>query len=274
MKSKKINDKKNRIYSQTKTSSLIVYGISDRGRVRPTNEDSIYIDSDGRFILLADGIGGHVRGAEASETVIKIFCDHFEPDILSELLKNDDITDTTGNVPEEISRYKSLIFSATKKSNSFLNQKNKELNNQRGMGTTIVGLIFINSIKHLVWFHIGDSRLYRWRNNELSCLTEDHSAYFEWKKAGKIGRPPKSNIITRAIGPVSHVMPDIKWESWKQNDSYILCSDGLTNMVTDEQIEDTLLDESNPEFISKKLLNTANNKGGKDNISVISICLN
>ena len=105
-------------------------------------------------------------------------------------------------------------------------------------GTTVVGLVLVSD-SHVLWFHVGDSRLYRWRDSELKQLTTDHSVYAEWKSAGGIGTAPAKNLLTRVIGINPGVDADIEYDKREKDDIFILCSDGLSDMITDEQIEET-----------------------------------
>ena len=122
---------------------------------------------------------------------------------------------------------------------------------------------------HIVWFHVGDSRLYRLRDTELKCLTIDHSAYNQWVHNGKNGQEPGKNIVTRAVGPRDGVIPDIKLGKCQKDDIYLLCSDGLNDMIADQQISNVLNSGKDVETMAKELIDLAINAGGHDNISVI-----
>ncbi|MFH1982935.1 MAG: protein phosphatase 2C domain-containing protein [Pseudomonadota bacterium] len=240
-------------------------GISDPGRKRAENEDTIHLDEVGGFVLLADGMGGHERGAEASRTAVDVIKRFFDPEVIkSELM---DITDGCG-LPAEISCQLSLIDSAVNKANDTVFQLNQEKGLTRYMGTTVVGLIILAKNK-AVWFHVGDSRLYRWRNSELTCLTRDHSAYMEWDSDGRVGVAPHTNIITRAIGPTPAVSPSTGWSETLPQDIYLLCSDGLTDMISEETVKSIIGKESSVEVIAESLIDAANAAGGRDNVSAI-----
>jgi protein phosphatase len=136
------------------------------------------------------------------------------------------------------------------------------------MGTTIVGLVLVADT-HVLWFHIGDSRLYRWRNSVLQQLTTDHSALVEWQRRGGIGTAPPKNLLTRVMGNNPLVEADIEYDKREKDDIFILCSDGLTDMVTDEQIIEALKAQNNVSYIANSLVESALAAGGKDNISII-----
>ncbi|MFC1535128.1 PP2C family protein-serine/threonine phosphatase [Thermodesulfobacteriota bacterium] len=247
------------------TSHIVAEGISDVGCLRPHNEDSIWLDNSGLVLLLADGMGGHERGEEASQTAIRVFRELLTPDVIKREVG--DITAAT-DVPPEIASLYTLIFRAVGKTANFLFERNMELKLERYMGTTVVGLVLVES-EHMLWFHIGDSRLYRWRDHTLKCITTDHSAYEEWASAGRIGVEPGRHIITRVIGINPGVEADIEWDKRRKDDIYILCSDGLNDMITDEQIADVIKAENNVSDIANCLVNAALAAGGKDNVSVI-----
>ncbi|MFC1489403.1 PP2C family protein-serine/threonine phosphatase [Thermodesulfobacteriota bacterium] len=250
---------------QINTPHFQVTGISDAGRERPRNEDSIYLDESGHFVLLADGMGGHERGAEASSTILNIIQEYLQPEALNEQLM--DITDVEG-VSSELVCLSSLVGDAVEKANSVLYERNQQLGLERFMGTTVVGLVPVTE-EYVLWFHVGDSRLYLWRDSTLKCLTTDHSALAEWDRNGRTGQEPKKNIITRAIGPHAGTSPDISWHKWQKDDIYFLCSDGLTDMLTEDQIVQILNPLKDVDHIARQLIAAANEAGGKDNVSVV-----
>jgi len=251
---------------QIETPLLTATGISDTGHVRSGNEDAILLDETGNFMLLADGMGGHERGEEASQTALQVIKEYFQPEVVREKLM--DITKVEG-VPAEIVCLSTLVGEAVDEANSVLYTRNKEAQLKRFMGTTVVGLIPAKEGEHMFWFHVGDSRLYRWRNDNLECLTSDHSAYAEWVNQGQTGAEPSKNIITRAIGPNVALSADIGWQPRQQGDIYILCSDGLTDMITEDQIVEILMRKGTVDEIATRLVEAAKDAGGKDNTSVI-----
>ena len=258
-------DSSKRVHIQVKGDRIIASGVSDTGLVRNENQDSIYLDKEGHFLLLADGMGGHERGAEASQTIIEILKEYLEPKRISAELK--DITNVDG-VPSEIICLFSLVDKGVTRVNKVLYERNQKEGLERYMGSTLVGLVPVSS-GHVMWFHVGDSRLYRWRDLKLDQLTKDHSAHAEWVRKGRSGEEPAKNIVTRAIGPKEGVIPDIEWEEYKKNDMYILCSDGLNDMISDEEIAEVLKSNKNVDQITLNLVDAAMDAGGKDNTSVI-----
>ncbi len=251
---------------QVKTPHIDASGVTDSGRIRPKNEDAIFLDTEGNFMLLADGMGGHERGSEASQTAIEIIKKFLRPEVLEAELK--EITKVEG-VPAAIICLHSIIDKAIGEANSVLFERNQSANLKRYMGTTVVGMLPVTNDGYILWFHVGDSRLYRWRDTELQCLTADHSAYAEWLRSGQHGDPPAKSIITRAIGPNAATIVDIGYEKQKKDDLYILCSDGLTDMLSDDYIAEILRSEKDVDNIANTLMHAANDAGGKDNISVV-----
>ncbi len=254
-----------RVHIQVESEHLTATGISDTGFFRDENQDTIFLDKGGNIALLADGMGGHERGSEASRTIIHILNDFFQPEKIAGELK--DITAVEG-VPQEVNGLLALIDRGIRKSNAEVYKKNIEERIHRFMGSTLVGVIFLKDY-YVTWFHVGDSRLYRFRDMTLTQLTEDHSAYKEWVNRGCVGEEPAKNIVTRAIGPREGIIPDINWEMGKPGDIYLLCSDGLSDMVSDNEISRILTLSPSVNSLAVNLLNAALDAGGYDNISVM-----
>lgn len=257
--------KQNSMNMEIASPQIVAAGISDTGCVRSENEDSIWLDETGLVLLLADGMGGHDRGAEASRTVIEVFRELLTPEHIRREMG--EVTAAAG-VPLEIAGLYTIIYRAVMKTATALSERNQELKLERYMGTTVVGMVLVDA-DHVLWFHIGDSRLYRWRESTLKCITSDHSAYAEWVEAGGHGKAPAKNLITRVIGINPGVEADIEYDKKLKDDVFILCSDGLTDMITDEQIGEILKEEKDVTETANLLLNAALDAGGKDNVSVI-----
>ena len=254
-----------RVQIEVENEHLTAAGISDMGLFRSENQDAIYLDKSGSFVLLADGMGGHERGAEASQTIIDILQEVFQPERVESELK--DITAAEG-VSAEFDGLFALIEKGIRRSNKLVFEKNRDEGIERYMGSTLVGLMMANDLS-VTWFNVGDSRLYRFRDTVLSQLTEDHSAYAEWLNQDRTGVEPARNIVTRAIGTKEDVIPDIGWEKGKKEDIYILCSDGLSDMVDDNVISNIIERSDSVDRIAVNLLNAALDAGGPDNISII-----
>ena len=256
---------KQRTHLQTDTPHIFVEGISDVGCLRTVNEDRIWIHDSGKVLLLADGMGGHERGADASRIALETFSNLLLPEKINS--RSDYMA-----VPEGVSAEAVPVFTAiqraVKKTAAVMAGKNRELNLSRYMGTTVVGLI-LSEDNHVFWFHIGDSRVYRLRKGRLKCLTVDHSVYAQWEKAGSPGEAPARHLVTRVLGNKTDVEADINWSERKKGDIYLLCSDGLNDMMADTEIEEILKRDESISSTAEMLVSRALAAGGRDNVSVI-----
>lgn len=239
-------------------SHLQFAGLSDIGTVRPNNEDVWVALPEMNFFALADGMGGHLAGEVAAKETIE-FITH----AISSLSSNDSILNILH-----------FFQSTIEKTNQHIYQKSKESKHLSGMGTTLCCLYFT---KHTVFYaHVGDSRIYRFRNEKLTLLTQDHSLFEKWLSLGKIAEDchtpyPYKNVITRAIGTTKKVIPDISYSSCEENDLYLLCSDGLSDVLTLTEIENLLQTSSSLSVSTEKLIELAKIKGSTDNITVVII---
>ncbi len=176
-----------------------------------------------------------------------------------------------------------IVRHAVQDTNTQVNQLNQEkgFSEGSGMGSTLVG-IWIPEVKlapdgpiRSVVFHVGDSRLYLHRNGQFRAVTRDHSMYQQWIDFGGRGKPPAQNIILQAMGPTPYVAPDVTQLDLQSGDLLLLCSDGLTGMVADEQLKEILdgAHADNLDQICDTMVEQARNNGGKDNITVILACV-
>ncbi|MDE0156555.1 MAG: protein phosphatase 2C domain-containing protein [Gammaproteobacteria bacterium] len=230
------------------TGYITIAALTDRGRKRLQNEDSILTDADTGIVILADGLGGHNAGEVASALAVNV--------VHEQILQG--LQDTDGNQKNEItgvSGISRILERAVIHANSAIHAKAQMEIGYQGMGTTIVVCAFHNDL--VATAHVGDSRLYRKRGENFTQLTEDH---FTWP------------YLDRALGIEEVVLVDVMEETIRPGDMYLLCSDGLTDMVGDEDIGATLAAyDSDPERAALELVQTANENGGKDNISVILV---
>ena len=240
-------------------------GVStDRGKVRKNNQDAYFIPDKLNIplFIIADGMGGHKAGEVASSMVVKLVKNFFTSEE-EELLKNNiDISET---IKTSIEKANMEIYKKSIKSEEF-----------HGMGTTITMAYF--SEDKLYIGHIGDSRAYLLREDKLVQLTEDHSLVAELVRAGSISEEeaechPQKNIITRAIGTNKEVDIDVIVESTNKNDILLLCTDGLTNMICDEEIKKFLMENVDLQKTCDNLVERANKLGGIDNVTVMAIKL-
>lgn len=245
---------------------ITITGITDQGLVRDHNEDSISSDAELGLLVLADGMGGHKGGEVASAIAIDT--------ILKELRKKlpeiitGSIDDNTGYSLESMA-----IEAAIKEANKNIFDASKANIKYEGMGTTVVVLLFYNN--RFTVAHVGDSRLYRMRDKKLEQLTRDHTLLQELVDRGfytkKEARESlNKNLVTRAVGVNANVDVDLLEESALPGDLYLLCSDGLTDMITDDLIEDIQLNyKDDLTRMNSELIKQAKDHGGKDNVSAM-----
>lgn len=230
------------------------------GRKRKNNQDTVGVYKNKKNITLAivaDGMGGHQAGDTASYLAVTGLGEVWEETMLTQ---KDDVCDwLVDHIQEENAR----IFDQ--------GSTNPEM---FGMGTTIVSTVILED--ELILAHVGDSRAYIVRDKEINQLTDDHSLVNELIKTGEISAEmaqnhPKKNILVRSIGVPGEVEVDISLISFKPQDMILLCSDGLTNMLTDDEIKEVMLTDSLLKNRVEKLIELANIAGGTDNITVLII---
>lgn len=245
---------------------ITIMGLTDAGMVREKNEDAIGFDSALGLVVLADGMGGHRGGEIASSMTVDTIIDELQQNIPE--INSGEVDDASGFSKESIAIQDAVVTA------NDLVYKTAEANPEhKGMGTTIVVLQFYNNSFSLA--HIGDSRCYRIRNEKMEQITKDHSLLQELIDRGfytpeEARNSMNKNLVTRALGIDPVVMPDIQEDIVLKNDIYLLCSDGLTDLVEDEDIYYTIKEFSdNLEEAAKQLITKANQNGGKDNISVM-----
>jgi len=239
------------------------YGKTDVGRSRKYNEDNVHMNRDNNFFMLADGMGGREEGDRASKLAIGI--------VKNVLINYGVDHEQQGDVEfVELDTATSAIQAANLK--IYRENKKNKMPEGRGMGTTIVGCWYLPDKKMSVIFHVGDSRAYSYDNQELTQITTDHSLLQLWKDKCFTGDKPSGNILTKALGPYGELSPDVFLCPVSKGKKILLCSDGLTNMVSDEKILDTLIrNKKSVKAAVKRLVLEANLAGGEDNISVILI---
>jgi protein phosphatase len=245
---------------------LEVVGLTDTGRVRSQNEDNIGDDVEIGVIALADGMGGYKGGEVASAIAINTIMEELKQDISK--LSPGDSDPETGYANESLAIRDAII-----KANDNIYQTAQSQPQYQGMGTTVVMAIFYDN--RMTIAHVGDSRMYRFRHDNLEQITSDHSLLQELVDRGfytedEARQSLNKNLVTRALGIEPTVAVDLKEDMTLPGDIYLLCSDGLSDMVEDEDIYLTIKSfGNNLEDTAKQLIELANQNGGKDNISVI-----
>jgi PPM family protein phosphatase len=248
------------------SSKIEFVNVSDTGMKRPHNEDSTVTDPTMGLAVVADGMGGYKAGEVASAIAAKAILDIVRGDIQAAREKVRD--------PEsELSVEAALVRDSITNANRHIFKTATEVPQCHGMGTTVVVVLFYNNMATIA--HVGDSRVYRLRDGDLAQITNDHSLVQELIDRGFFtpeeaeANTPK-NLVTRALGIDQTVEVDIQEEATRPGDIYLLCSDGLNDMVDDEEIRLTLSKYSaNLVEAAHELVRLANESGGKDNISVV-----
>jgi PPM family protein phosphatase len=237
----------------------IEYGArSDQGRVRTSNEDSCVANIRTRTFLVADGMGGHAAGEIAS---------HIAASTIEETIK----------ACEPGSQVEQLLQLAVQKANARVFETQKQKPECRGMGSTLTVLTFCDNHFHIA--QVGDSRAYLLRNGGLEQLTRDHSLVWPLFESGilskdDISRHPQKNLITRSIGTHAEVEADLYNAEACEGDVFLLCSDGLTDVLTDTDILHILSGGGKrPQELCELLVDAANVGGGPDNITVVVVRL-
>jgi len=247
-------------------NNIEIFGLTDVGLVRDHNEDSIGENRDLGLAVLADGMGGHRGGEVASAIAVSTILESLDNELKN--IKSGDIDEVSGYSLESIA-----VNDAVIKANENVFTSSNENSQYRGMGTTVVVLLFHND--HFTVAHVGDSRLYRYRDGELEQITRDHSLMQELVDRGfyttdQARESLNKNLVTRAIGAEESVEVDVLEDVAHPGDIYLLCSDGLTDMLEDDIIKNTIADNSEDlEIIATELIRLSNAAGGKDNISAI-----
>lgn len=246
---------------------------SDVGLIRPHNEDSVAVDTELGLIVLADGMGGYQAGEVASG----ITTDLIIREIRAGAAKFVNLPPGASVPPPgaigAASAQSRLLQRAIENSNSAILEAGTKQKNLSGMGSTVVALFFWSDRVSIA--HVGDSRVYRWRGGLLQRLTRDHSLVQELVDHGfytpeQARTAPNRHLVTRALGMDAAVRVEISETIVEPTDYFLLCSDGLTDMLTDEDISIVLKNlANNLEQIASYLVDLANQQGGRDNISVI-----
>ena len=247
-------------------SKVKLVGQSHTGKVREHNEDTIAFDADLGLMVLADGMGGYNAGEVASgiavKTIVNLVRDSADREDLSAL------DQATG-----LTRRSIVLRDAVLRANKVIFQTAKTQPQCEGMGTTVVGALFYDD--RVTIAHVGDSRMYRVRGSKLEQVTSDHSLLQELVDRGfyspeEAQRAANKNYVTRALGVEPTVEVEIQEDVVQKGDRYIICSDGLSDMVEDADIHLTVNTfGANLDTVAKQLIQLANDNGGRDNVSVL-----
>lgn len=244
---------------------LEVASATDAGTLRSFNEDSIAADSELGLLVLADGMGGYKAGDVASSIATGLVMDYLKR------MLNESGPSTIRSAM--LSRESMAVKSTIEKTNLAIYKTAQTDNKYTGMGTTIVLILFHHGLATIA--HVGDSRLYRLRQWHLELLTHDHSLLQEQVEMGLISTEDAKvshnrNLVSRALGIEAEIRVDVSEHNVQPNDIYLLCSDGLNDMVDDADIELALRElHANLPLAASQLVQMANDNGGHDNVSVL-----
>jgi protein phosphatase len=235
--------------------------LSDIGLVRQNNEDVCAELPDCRFYVIADGMGGHQAGEVASKTAVDAFLKIVKKGKESRLYEGP-LADTFNFLKAAIEEVNRIVY-----------EKGKTALELKGMGTTLCFLFFHD--QGLIYGHVGDSRIYRLRNHKLEQLTKDHSLIRELVEHGQLSERQVGdyyiykNIITKAVGTEPKVEPTIKIAEVQPHDLFFMCTDGLSDLLTAQEIESVLNFHSSLPHAAETLIQAAKDRGAHDNVSVL-----
>jgi PPM family protein phosphatase len=247
----------------------IASGLSDVGLQREHNEDSYVVLTEYDLFIVADGMGGHRAGDVASRLAT---------DTIAEFFRSTASEDVTWpfHFDTSLSEEENRLLTGIRIANRQIFERSSKSRECRGMGTTVVGALFSPKKNRMYIGHVGDSRCYRIRRGELRQMTRDHSLINDYLLAmpdltdEQKSELPK-NVITRALGMQDQVMVDLQSDEPQSGDMYLLCSDGLSGMIADDEILDILMSTGDIGEGCRRLVARANEHGGEDNITAILV---
>lgn len=243
-----------------------MYAASHRGRVRPRNEDAWCLDPDGRFCVVADGMGGHPAGADASALAVEAFARSLRG-----------APTANGSVASPRARGEAMAR-CVEAAHSGIRAAVEAEPDREGMGTTLTALWF-GGEGDLILAHVGDSRAYRLRDRRLEPLTRDHTWVAEAVETGRIApgaaaRHPMAHVLTQAVGVDMPPLPDVERWDVRRGDVFLLCSDGLTGPVSDDRIRTILVRAAARGDLAsapEHLVDAALEGGGPDNVTAVVV---
>jgi PPM family protein phosphatase len=247
----------------------VAHGISDVGLQREHNEDSFAVLADHALAIVADGMGGHRAGDVASRLATEAIGEFFKK------TANEDAT-WPFHFDPNLTDEENKLLTSIRLANRQIYEHSTRSQDLRGMGTTVVGALYSRRKNRMYLGHVGDSRAYRVRAGQIRQMTRDHSLVNDYLAAmpdmteEQRSELPK-NVITRALGMQDNVEVDLQSDECMPGDVYILCSDGLSGMITDDEILGVVTGSEKLEDICRKLITLANEHGGEDNITAVVV---
>lgn len=244
-------------------------GLSDVGLTRAHNEDYFEIDPRHKLYVVADGMGGHSHGEVAAQIAVNAIRDFIEK-------TSDKDTTWPFGMDSRLERHSNLLKMAVRIAHDNVLRAISRDSALYGMGTTVVGLLLSSGVAAVA--HVGDSRAYRLRGGKLEQLTQDHTWVNEQVVAGFLSKEqarshPLKNVVTRALGGESDVLVDVLEVEVQPGDLFLLCSDGLTGMLSDPDITERLSSGRSLHEICRTLVNDSNARGGIDNVTVVLLAI-
>ncbi|HQQ78612.1 MAG TPA: Stp1/IreP family PP2C-type Ser/Thr phosphatase [Thermoanaerobaculia bacterium] len=244
------------------------FGLTDVGRKRRHNEDAYLIDEERGLFVVADGMGGHAAGEVASRITVESIQEYIAA------TEEEHESSWPFGFNSRVSLEGNRLTTAVEKANEKVMRAVQNRPELKGMGTTVVAALFDGDRATLV--HVGDSRAYLFRDGELRRLTDDHSWVQEQVNAGILSEDeakshPLKNVVTRALGGAAHVSVDLIEVPVRTGDRYLLCSDGLTGMLPDEELFEHFRTSGSLDTTVRMLIEVANARGGVDNITAILV---
>ncbi len=242
------------------------FALSDIGLVRTENQDSSGCFPDWNLFVVADGMGGHAGGREASELAVRTIEEGFR-------------SPAPVAPPRSPSGYSAAVHTLVDgicQANSRIHGRGNSEEDLRGMGTTLVALLFESDTSAAI-AHVGDSRAYRLRADRVEQLTTDHSLVADLLKRSEISeaearRHPYRHVLTRAVGVAETVIPEISHVDVQPGDLYVLCSDGVYGMVASAELDRILVEgRAEPEQVCQRLIAAAKAGGGRDNATAVAV---
>jgi len=252
---------------------IVAAGLSDVGLKREKNEDCLAMDNSTKLYIVADGMGGHLAGEIASKVAVQII----QKNVSNWINENSPVTEIFDFPDMSLSKRGNYLSSSIKLANRVIHEMSQEYTEYKGMGTTIVILAIMSST--IIAANVGDSRLYLIRGDSMEPLSREHSMVAEQLEMGLISEEeakisPLRHILTKNLGSTDTVNADIFEIEHVDNDRFLLCTDGLTDLVSDNEILGIIKNGDEPESICQQLISEANKRGGNDNITVSLICVN
>ena len=234
------------------------FALSDVGRVRRENQDSAGFFPDRRLFVVADGMGGHAGGKQASELAVRTIDERFRPEAAA-------VEESHRSLVQAIREANGRIVGCAAGEAAL-----------RGMGTTLVALLLGEDARGFV-VHVGDSRAYRLRDDSLDVLTADHSVVGDLLRNHDISEDearshPYRHVLTRALGAAEQIEPEVTPIEARPGDVFVLCSDGVSGMVSPDELKAILVEHrDDPAALCRRLIEAANAAGGKDNATAIAV---